>query len=148
MSRAVWLPVAADGVLSAMESRSKPCDDFYAFVCGHFGDSHPIPEGQLLWDNFLILQDAMDGLSRSKQIHCTWRSLSLSLQGQAMIFKQPSRISRNLASLRCPSLRHHVVVNRLFRTVWKLLISVKFKCMSSIGEQETFQNCVRLSYLN
>jgi predicted metalloendopeptidase len=52
-----------------MDSGSNPCDDFYSFSCGHFGDSHPIPEGQLLWDNFQILQGAMDTLSRGKQTY-------------------------------------------------------------------------------
>jgi predicted metalloendopeptidase len=60
------LPVAADAVLSALDHTWSPCDDFYAFACGHFGDSHPIPEGQLLWDNFQILQNAMDTLSRGE----------------------------------------------------------------------------------
>ncbi|PNF39536.1 Neprilysin-1 [Cryptotermes secundus] len=55
---------AASGVLSALDKKSNPCDDFYEFSCGHFGDNHAIPEGKLLWDNFQILQEAMDTHSR------------------------------------------------------------------------------------
>jgi predicted metalloendopeptidase len=53
-------------VLSGLDNKTSPCDDFYQFACGHFGDSHEIPDGKLLWDNFQILQEAMDNHSRGE----------------------------------------------------------------------------------
>ncbi|KAJ4438863.1 hypothetical protein ANN_14816 [Periplaneta americana] len=55
---------AANEVLSIMDNTTDPCDDFYAFACGHFDESHRIPENKQLWDYFQILQETFDNLSK------------------------------------------------------------------------------------
>jgi predicted metalloendopeptidase len=56
---------AAKGVLNSMDTRANPCEDFYQFSCGNFEKTHPIPQGNLIWENFLILQEVMDKRSRA-----------------------------------------------------------------------------------
>jgi len=56
---------AAEEILTAMDGTANPCNDFYRFACGNFKKTHPIPEGNLIRDNFQILQDVVDNRSRA-----------------------------------------------------------------------------------
>ena len=40
-----------------MDETADPCDDFYAYACGRWGEYHPIPRDKSGYDTFEILRE-------------------------------------------------------------------------------------------
>lgn len=45
-------------MLSSMNQKVNPCDNFYEFACGRWILSNPIPEGRSIWGMFNQLEQA------------------------------------------------------------------------------------------
>jgi len=52
--------VAAESIMSAMDSSADPCEDFYQFACGGWMASNEIPDGKSRWGRFYELRDEVD----------------------------------------------------------------------------------------
>jgi hypothetical protein len=49
--------VAAEYLISNMDERYHPCEDFYKFACGNFTNNHPTPDGVVGYGTFDVVQD-------------------------------------------------------------------------------------------
>lgn len=43
---------SAANLAMSMDRTANPCEDFYQFTCGHWGDEHPKPDSRLGYDWF------------------------------------------------------------------------------------------------
>lgn len=51
-------------LLEAMNKSVDPCDDFYKFSCGRYGNTHQIPKSSILTDQFTQAYNSMQTLIR------------------------------------------------------------------------------------
>jgi membrane metallo-endopeptidase-like protein 1 len=49
--------IAAEYILSNLDDRYNPCEDFYHFACGNFTNNHPVRHGAVGYGTFDIVQD-------------------------------------------------------------------------------------------
>ncbi|XP_046396781.1 neprilysin-4-like [Ischnura elegans] len=50
---------SAARVLDSIDTKKKPCDDFFEFACGSWIESNPIPDTLSSWDQFRVLRDQL-----------------------------------------------------------------------------------------
>ncbi|XP_011304791.1 endothelin-converting enzyme 1-like [Fopius arisanus] len=44
-----------DDILRSLDETKNPCDDFYAYTCGHWTEYHPMADGYDRWTNYQVI---------------------------------------------------------------------------------------------